>query len=135
MDDLDNLSEEDLQKLLELGSVPNEQSSLNDQIKQAQMLRNRQAPQGTDTGRVYVASSPLEHMAYAIQGIKAGRDLKNLRAQQQDLLKQQTQGRLSYMDALLNRLRIGKGPHSFMVKKPQMSDPGVDPSLVQSPGM
>lgn len=133
MDDLDNLSEEQLQQLMQLGAVPDQQTYLDEQIKQAQRIRNSQAPQGYDTGRVYVAASPLEHLAHAMEGIKANKDLKNLRQQQQDLLAQQVAGRTSYMDALLGRLRMGKGKHSFVVRQPRLEDPGVDPSLVQSP--
>jgi hypothetical protein len=130
MEDLDNLSEEDLQKLLQLGVIPDEQSSLDDQMKQAQMIRNRQAPRGTDTGRVYVAASPLEHIAYAMQGIKAGRDMDKLRDQQQSLLQQQISGRQSYMDALLGRLRGGQGKHSFSIKRPEMANVPFDESTV-----
>lgn len=130
MDDLDNLSEEDLQKLLQLGVIPDEQSSLDDQIKQAQMVRNRRAPQGTDTGRVYVAASPLEHIARVMEGIKAGKDLDKLRGDQQSLLQQQVSGRQSYMDALLGRLRGGSGKHSYTTRGPRMQDVPVDPSLV-----
>lgn len=133
MDDLDNLTEEQLQQLMQLGAIPDEQSSLEDQIKQAQMIRNRRAPSGTDTGRVYVAASPLEHLAYALQGIKAGKDLEKLRGEQQSLLKQQTSGRQAYIEALLGRLRMGRGPHSFSVRGPRMQDVPVDESLVPSP--
>lgn len=133
MEDLDNLSEEDLQKLISLGVIPDEQSSLEDQIKQAQMVRNRQGPEGTYTRGMYVAASPLEHIARAMEGIKAGRDLKDLRSQQQGLLQQQNEGRMSYMVALLGRLRMGRGKHSYSMPNPRMADVPVDPSMVQSP--
>lgn len=133
MDDLDNLSEEDLQKLIGMGIIPDEQASLEDQIKQAQMVRNRSGPEGTYTRGMYVAASPLEHIAHAMEGIKAGKDLKNLRAQQQGLLEQQNQGRMSYLEALLGRLRMGRGKHSYSIKAPQMQDIQVDPSLVDTP--
>ena len=133
MEDLDNLSEEELQQLIALGSLPDEQNALQDQIKQAQMIRNRQAPQGTQAGRVYVAANPLEHLAYAMQGIKADRDIKNLRSQQQDVLRRQNEGRMSYLDALLGRLRMGKGGHAVTMRSPGMQDIDVDQSLVPSP--
>jgi hypothetical protein len=100
MEDLANLSEEDIQQLMELGVIPDQQSSLNDQIQQAQKIRNRGAPQGYDTGRVYVAANPLEHLAYALQGIKAGRDIDKARSEQQKLLAQQIRGRSNFFNKM-----------------------------------
>lgn len=100
MDDFNNLSEEDLQQLMALGVIPDQQSSLEDQIQQAQLIRNRQAPKGYDTGRVYVAANPLEHLARALQGIQAGRELKNLRSEQQKLLAEQIRGRKMFFDRM-----------------------------------
>ncbi len=100
MEDFDNLSEEDIQQLMELGILPDQLQGLQTQMESAQKLRDRRAPTGTDTGRVYVAASPLEHAAYALQGIKAGKDLDKLRAEQQALLKKQTAGRGTYFNRM-----------------------------------
>jgi hypothetical protein len=133
MDDLDNLTEDQLQELMNLGIIPDQQTSLDEQINQAQRVRNREAPRGYDTGRVYVAASPLEHLAYALNGIKAEKDLKNLRSEQQGLLSQQASGRMTYLDALLGRLRAGRGNHSYAVKSPSMADVPFDEGNVPSP--
>jgi hypothetical protein len=101
MDDFSNLSEEDIQQLMELGIAPDQLESLNTQIASAQKLRDRRAPQGTDTGRVYVAASPLEHLAYAMQGIKAGKDIDKSRAEQQKILAQQVRGRGLYFNKMM----------------------------------
>lgn len=127
--DLQGLSEDQIQELMALGIIPDQQASLQGQIDTAQALRDRQGPQGTYTGRVYVAASPLEHLAHAMQGIKAGRQIKDLRAQQQELLAQQIRGRGTYVDALRGRKRVGSGPHSFTVGPPPMKDVDVDESL------
>lgn len=109
MEDFSNLSEEDIQQLMELGIAPDQLESLNTQIASAQKLRDRRAPQGTDTGRMYVAASPLEHIAYAMQGIKAGKDIDKARAEQQKILAQQVRGRGTYFNRMneIDPMEIG----------------------------
>lgn len=103
MDDFENLDPEVLQQLMELGIIDPQMKSLDEQITTAQAIRGRRSPEGTHTGRVYVAASPLEHAAYAMQGIKAGKDMDKARLEQQKLLAQQVRGRQSFFDALRNR--------------------------------
>jgi hypothetical protein len=93
MDDLQNLSEEDIQRLMELGIIPPQLEDLKQQMSLAQAVKDRQTPQGTQAGRMYVAASPLEHLAHAMQGIKAGKDIDKARLEQQKLLAQQVAGR------------------------------------------
>lgn len=100
MDDFSDLTDEDIQALMELGVIPEQSQGLQSQMEQAQYLRNRKGPQGTDTGRVYVAANPLEHLAHALTGIKAGKELDRLRGEQQDLLSQQVAGRKLFFDKL-----------------------------------
>lgn len=99
----EGLSDEDIQALMELGVLPDQQKSLDDQITTAQTIRDRKAPRGQTVGpdNVYVASSPLEHAAYAAQGIMAGRDIKNARLQQQEILAKQIKGRASYFQKMM----------------------------------
>lgn len=100
MDDFDNLSEDDINQLMQLGVAPEQLQQLQTQMATSQKIRDRRAPQGTDTGRVYVAASPLEHMAYALQGIKAGKDIDRDRAEQQKILAQQIRGRSLYFNKM-----------------------------------
>lgn len=100
MEDFENITDEEAQMLMELGIIPEQLDSLSSQIDQAQKLRNRKGPEGTYAGRVYVAANPLEHIAHAVQGIKAGRDIDRMRAEQQALLQRQVAGRSSYLDKL-----------------------------------
>jgi hypothetical protein len=109
MDDLANLSEQDIMQLMELGIIPPQLEDLKQQMSIAQSLRDREAPGGTYAGRVYVADSPLKHAAYAMQGIKAGRDIDKARLEQQKLLAKQVAGRGMFF----NKYR----------------QPGVDPQL------
>lgn len=133
MDDFENLTDYQIQQLIQLGVIPDEDNVLNQQIQQAQSLRNSQAPQGGySRGGVYTAASPLEHIARAAQGIKAQHDLKDLYARQQELFDSQVAGRQAYLDALRGRTRVGKGAHSYTVGRPQMQDFTLDPSLLGS---
>lgn len=56
------LQEAEKMGLMGLGNMPEEMSAMNDQIKQAEALRMGTSPEGRDSGRVYTASSPLEHI-------------------------------------------------------------------------
>jgi len=98
MEDFENLDPEVIQQLMELGIIDPQMESLQGQIKTAQDIRGRGAPKGTDTGRVYVAANPLEHLAYALNGIKAGKDIDKARIEQQKLLADQVRGRKSFFD-------------------------------------
>lgn len=131
MDDLSNLSDEQIQQLMQLGIIPDEQNELQKQMEQAQSLKTAAAPQGaTVRNGIYVAASPLEHIARVAQGIKASKELDKLRDQQQSLLQDQVSGRQSYFDAIRGRTRVGKGPHSFTIGQPQMQDFTLDNSLL-----
>jgi hypothetical protein len=134
MDDFENLDDDQIQQLIQLGIIPDENAQLQQQIEQAQALRNGEAPKGRFVrDGIYVAASPLEHIARAAQGIKAQHDLKNLYQQQQDLFGQQVAGRQAYFDALRDRTRVGRGRHSYTIGQPKMQDFQLDPSLVPPP--
>lgn len=131
MDDFTDLTDEQIQQLIALGIIPEEQESLQKQMDQAQALRDAQAPQGSySRGGIYVAASPLEHIARVAQGIKAGRDLQKMYERQQELFGQQVSGRQSYFDAIRGRTRVGKGPYSYTVGRPTMQDFKLDPNLI-----
>lgn len=131
MDDFENLDDDQIQQLIALGVIPDQQNDLKKQMDQAQALRYAEAPQGSySRGGIYVAASPLEHMARVMQGIKAGKDLEKLRDQQQSVLQNQVEGRQSFLDALRNRTRVGRGAHSYTIGQPQMQDFKLDPSLL-----
>lgn len=128
MDGFENLSDEDIQALMELGVIPDQQKGLDEQIATAQSIKDRKSPQGRTVGPsgVYVASSPLEHAVYAAQGIMAGRDMDKRRKEQQDLLIKQIKGRSKYFQ------KMNDTPER-RAAMPFMQNPGVDNSLVQTP--
>lgn len=67
----DNMSPEQIQKVLEMGG-------LHEQLLKARAMRDKAAPEGryVSGGRMYVAGSPLEHVVNTVGNIKGGRDVK-----------------------------------------------------------
>lgn len=96
----EEMSPEELQQLMELGVIPSKMDALKDQMGLAEALRYGEGPQGRDSGRVYTAANPLEHLVHAANGIKAGKDLEDLRTKQNSLLDKQVQGRSAFINAL-----------------------------------
>lgn len=88
-----DFTEEELQQLMELGIIPDQNSQLDKQIATAEGLRYNKGPEMRHGNRVSTAAHPLEFLAQAAQGIKAGKDMESLRAQQAELLRQQAAGR------------------------------------------
>lgn len=99
-DPLEDLTEDEIAQLMQLGAIPQEQASIAEQLSQARQLRNREGPQGIDTGRIYTAASPIEHAVRAYEGIKAGRQIDDLLKKQQENLLKQTEGRTAFLKAL-----------------------------------
>lgn len=56
-----------------------EMDSLKEQMAQAQALRGTPTPEGRDSGRVYTAANPLEHIGAGIQRYRAGKEVRDLR--------------------------------------------------------
>ena len=102
---MDELSDEDIQKLIALGIIPDKQNDIQDQLKLAEKLRYgpNSMPQMRQTGQVATAANPLEFLAYGMQGYRAGQDIKELRKQQNNLLQEQVAGRLKYYQQLLRK--------------------------------
>jgi len=97
---LENMTEEDLQKLVELGVI-NEQMAENARQKALQeQLRYQAQPEGRDSGRVYTAASPLEHMGTLLEKYNANKKIKELDTERGVLEGQQTAGRQTYWDIL-----------------------------------
>lgn len=102
-DPFEGMSEEELQQLMDLGMIPGKQDALAQQLAQATAMRNAKGPEGRGYAGVYTAANPLEHLAHAAQGIKAGRDMERIQKEQNDLLQQQTAGRSQFMKAMYGK--------------------------------
>src|SRR5688572_19776481 len=97
---LDDMSDEEIQQLIALGIIPDQQSDIKDQMKLAEQLRYNNSPEMRHGSRVSTAAHPLEFIASAIQGIKAQKQLEDLRKQQGSLLDEQVKGRSNFFKAL-----------------------------------
>lgn len=98
---VEDLSDEDLNAILGLGTADEKSAQLQQQLALANELRNSQGPEGRGYGGVYTAASPLEHAAHAWQGIKAGKDADRLGEEQNALLQQQNDARRKYFEAMM----------------------------------
>lgn len=125
MDDFDSLTDEQIQELIALGALPDQQAAIQQQLEQAQYLRDQamQAPQMRGNGRVQTAANPLEFLAAGLQGYRANKDIKTLQEQQAEILRQQATGRGKYFG------RYFDSPER-RARHPAMQDVGVDPLMM-----
>jgi hypothetical protein len=100
MDDFSDLSEEEIQQLIDLGIIDDETGMLDKQMKYAQSMRNAPGPEMRGNGRVMVAGNPLEFAAQAWQGIRSGNEIKDIKARQEELLRKQSAGRQTFLKGL-----------------------------------
>lgn len=100
--DLENLSEEDIKLLMELGIIPEQMGQLDKQMGIAEGLRNTPNPEMRYAGRVNVAANPLEFIGKGLREYAGIRDMKNIQKQKDDLIRQQSEARNRYVQAYLN---------------------------------
>lgn len=99
---MQDLSDEDLAQLIQLGVIPEEQAQLLKQQQQAQMLQQRPGPEMRSNGRVQTAANPLEFIGAGLQQYAGIRKEKQALEKLDELRKQQVQGRQLYADKLLD---------------------------------
>lgn len=104
---LDELTDEELQQLMDLGIIPDQLGNLDKQMATAEALRYAEAPGVTSSrGGYTTAASPLEHLARVVGGIKGGKELNKLRGEQSDLLGKQVSGRTLFANKLRGKKKI-----------------------------
>jgi hypothetical protein len=59
-----------------------ELGGLEEQMARAEALRGTATPEGRDSGRVYTAANPLEHLGTGIQRYRAGKRMQDLEGKQ-----------------------------------------------------
>lgn len=106
----EDMSEEEINAIIGLGSMDERAAALQQQLALAQKLRNSPGPEGRDSGRVYTAANPLEHIAHAWQGIRAQKEADALRKQQEEQFGKQDTSRGAFYRALMNRRTPGINP-------------------------
>jgi hypothetical protein len=115
----DDMTDEQIQQLMELGVIPEQQNGLQQQMDIAKKLRYDNMPQMRgEGGRVQTAANPLEFLASGIQGYKAGKDMDELRKKQDGLLQQQVQGRKLFYQALRGNRGQPQQPQGLGPKPP-----------------
>ncbi len=100
------MDEETLQQLVAMGVIPEEQALLYKQMGIGQEQANAPLAQGTQiNGHLYVAASPMEHMAVALQRAMGARGMKKAQAGLGDTFKRQTAGRSALAQAIERHYR------------------------------
>jgi hypothetical protein len=98
--DTSNMSEEDIQKLVELGVLDEDMAENKRQMELADKLRYAEAPEGRNSGRVYTAANPLEHVGHLMQQYRAGKKEEELEKARVGIGEKQTSARKSYWDMI-----------------------------------
>jgi len=120
---LEQMSEEDLQKMVELGIIDEQMAENARQMAVQEGLRYQAAPEGRQAGRVYVAANPLEHIGKGLEQYNAQRKMKELEAERGTLGDKQTEGRQTYWDVIRGMRR--KKPDFSGVPMPGTSLEGL----------
>jgi hypothetical protein len=116
----EEMSEEEIQQLMALGIIPEELEHIKGQMAEANALRNKM-PEMRGNDRVQTAAHPLEFAVQAFQGIKSGKELERLRAEQSGLLQKQVKGRGDYYNAW-KRAQKAKNQAGFGTLDPDPMD-------------
>lgn len=89
-----------LQQMIAAGLFDDTSSLNKTEIAQGAGMSSQPAPQGQNVGRTYIASNPLEHLAYAIQRGQGLRQIKDAQSAQADAIKKKGVG----MDAMIRAM-------------------------------
>ena len=104
------MTDEQLQQLMELGIIPDQQGQLSEQMALAQKLRHGNTPQMRQGSRVSTAAHPLEFLAAGLEGHKAGKQMEELSKQQAELLRKQVEGRKLFFQQLQGQPQVQAQP-------------------------
>lgn len=111
MDDFEDLTEEEIAQLMELGIIDDQMSTLDKQMSMAQSIRDRPGPEMRGNHRVQTAANPLEFVGQGIQQYKANKQLEDIANKQGALLDKQMAGRQAFLKGLRGPQRPpGLGP-------------------------
>lgn len=114
--DPSGLTEEEIQQLIAMGVIPDQQDAIGQQMAQAQALRHGPGPQGRQTNAAFVAANPLEFVGDFMTKRDAAKDIEDLKRQQEELLRQRTEGMGVYYNA------------KFGVPRPTATTPPIAPT-------
>jgi hypothetical protein len=97
---LQDLTPDQVQRLMGLGGADEQQNLLSQQMKIAEALRGTPQPRGAEVGRgnIYVAPHPLAQIGSAALQLAGMNREQDIAKQQQDIVKNQMQGRQDFFD-------------------------------------
>lgn len=114
---IEDLTEEDINAILGLGTGEDRAEQLRQQLAAAQGIRNREGPEGRGYGGIYTAANPLEHAVSAWEKIKAGKDAERITQDQGALMEEQTAARKRFLEAFMKQKAMTQpqqyGPEAF----------------------
>jgi hypothetical protein len=115
------------EQLAQMAGYSDQMALANAKAHRADALRATPLAAGREVGRAYVASSPLEHMAVAVQRAKGEHDLSAVNKAQQGLIAGDTNARTALARAMGEAMRR-RAASSPMAPVPAPGTPGYDAS-------
>lgn len=106
---MSDLSDADIQHLMDIGVIPEKNELLGQQMKYANSLRGGPLAQGASTGGVYTAATPLGMLGSMATKYQGNKMADQIGEQQQSNLSQQAAGRKQYFDILRQQLAQSNG--------------------------
>lgn len=114
---MEDITPEMLEQLKAMGVIPEEMTLLDAQLQQANLLRNAAGPEGLDSGRVYTAANPMEHIGGLMQKYNANKEARGIEDRQRGMIDILRKGRNVPMDSMyaagLRRRKAGMTPDPF----------------------
>jgi hypothetical protein len=109
-----DLTDEDIDKLVALGEIPDKQSFLQQQLATAQGIRDQPLNTLTQGRRVSTAATPLGMLGQIGTKMIGGYQANQLGNQRQNLLDQQASGRKAYFDMIRRGISPTVGDGTLM---------------------
>jgi hypothetical protein len=123
-----------IQQLIALGGIPDEHELAKTKFGLGHEMFNAPGAEGMRAGGTYVASSPLEHLAVALQRSMGASRMSGAQQDLRGLVGKATAGRSAYADALMRYFAPPQeGPPALPVSMPQEIKPDEVPPLLARP--
>ena len=90
-------TEDEIEQILQLAELEGQTGILEDQMEHATKLRETETTPGINSGRVYTAANPLQHMGDFGQRYKGEQQAKSVEEERQRVLEAQTAARLKWL--------------------------------------
>lgn len=132
-DKLKNLSVEELKMLMDSGLIDQKQARIALKLKEAKAVRGEKSIRGTrgiGRGNIYVAASPLEHLAQGIRKYKSKGEIKGLEEEQVTLDEEDSLAREKFWEIRQGgRDEGGAGTGNYTQ---QMGPPTVEQEAIEA---